>query len=96
MYWNSYVNDLILKLRKLKFVDMAAPNGNEFWKLRSKHGRDKIFKTPDNLWEACQDYFKQIAAITLGEQNWVGKDGGEVTKNHPIPFLLTGLYLFLG
>ena len=75
---------------------MAAPEGNEFWKLRSKHGRDKIFKTPDSLWDACQDYFTQISDMTLGEQNWVGKDGSEVTKNHPIPFTLTGLYVFLG
>ena len=22
---------------------MAAPVGNQFWKLRSKHGRDKLF-----------------------------------------------------
>lgn len=74
---------------------MAAPEGNEFWKLRSKHGRDKIFKTPNDLWDACKDYFEKISNMTLGEQNWVGKDGDEVTKNHPIPFTLTGLYVFL-
>ena len=30
---------------------MAAPTGNKFWMLRSKHGRDKLFSTPELLWE---------------------------------------------
>ncbi|MEI2271814.1 DNA-packaging protein [Sphingobacterium sp. ML3W] len=36
----------------------AAPIGNQFWKLRSKHGRDKIFTSPDLLWEAACEYFE--------------------------------------
>lgn len=32
--------------------------GNQFWKRRSKHGRDKLFKTPDVLWEAACEYFQ--------------------------------------
>jgi len=31
-----------------------------FWKARSKHGRDKIFKTPASLWSAAQGYFQWI------------------------------------
>lgn len=37
---------------------MAAPLGNQFWKLRSKHGRDKLFATPELLWEAACEYFE--------------------------------------
>jgi hypothetical protein len=37
---------------------MAAPKGNQFWKLRSKHGRDKIFATPELMLEAAYEYFK--------------------------------------
>jgi len=37
---------------------MGAPKGNEFWKLRSKHGRDKLFETPELLWEAACEYFQ--------------------------------------
>ena len=37
---------------------MAAPKGNQFWKLRSKHGRDKLFATPELLWEAACEYFE--------------------------------------
>lgn len=37
---------------------MSAPEGNQFWKLRSKHGRDRLFETPELLWEACAEYFE--------------------------------------
>ena len=37
---------------------MGAPLGNKFWKLRSKHGRDKLFATPELLWEAACEYFQ--------------------------------------
>jgi hypothetical protein len=37
---------------------MAAPAGNQFWKLRSKHGRDRLFQTADLLWEAACEYFQ--------------------------------------
>ena len=36
---------------------MAAPEKNNFWTLRSKHGRDKIFETPQNLLDAVSEYF---------------------------------------
>lgn len=32
--------------------------GNHFWELRSKHGRDKLFATPELLWQAACEYFK--------------------------------------
>lgn len=37
---------------------MAAPAGNRFWELRSKHGRDKIFETPQILWDESCEFFK--------------------------------------
>lgn len=39
---------------------MAAPKQNQFWKLRSKHGRDKLFATPDLMWEAACEYFTWV------------------------------------
>ncbi len=36
---------------------MAALKGNEYYKLRSKDGRDKIFETPESLLNACNEYF---------------------------------------
>lgn len=38
----------------------AAPKGNQFWKLRSKHGRDKLFASPQLLLKACQEYFDWV------------------------------------
>lgn len=37
---------------------MAAPKGNRFWELRSKHGRDKIFSSAEEIWKAACEYFK--------------------------------------
>lgn len=37
---------------------MAAPKGNKFWELRSKHGRDILFQSPNLLWEAACEYFQ--------------------------------------
>jgi len=37
---------------------MGAPEGNKFWELRSKHGRDKIFSTPEIMWEVACEYFE--------------------------------------
>jgi len=37
---------------------MGAPTGNQFWKLRSEHGRDKLFATPSLMWDAACEYFQ--------------------------------------
>lgn len=39
---------------------MAANKGNQFWKARATHGRDKIFKTPELLWSAACEYFQWV------------------------------------
>jgi len=39
-------------------MSKGAPKGNQFWKLRAKHGRDKLFKTPELFWDACAEYFQ--------------------------------------
>jgi hypothetical protein len=31
---------------------------NKFWMLRSKHGRDRIFKTPELMWQSACEYFQ--------------------------------------
>ena len=36
---------------------MAAPKGNRFWELRSEHGRDTLFESPELMWEASCKYF---------------------------------------
>jgi hypothetical protein len=77
----------------------GAPKGNEYWKLRSKHGRDKLFETPELLWEAACEYFqwcnehpwKRREAIKSGEM------AGEVMEiDTERPYTLSGLCLYLG
>ena len=46
---------------------MAAPQGNRFWEARSKHGRNPIFSSPEQLWEACCEYFEWVEQNPLYE-----------------------------
>lgn len=74
---------------------MSAPVGNQFWKLRSKHGRDLIFSSPSILWEACVEYFEATDARKWVKQDWVGKDAMPVLRETETPYTWTGLYVFL-
>ena len=74
---------------------MAAPEGNQFWKLRSKHGRDKIFTDPQHLWEAACEYFEWCEANPLMEMDWIGKDGIQVERPKMRAFTWSGLEIFL-
>lgn len=74
---------------------MAAPEGNQFWKLRSKHGRDLIFSSPTILWEACIEYFEATDQRKWVKKDWVGKDAIEVDRETSAPYTLSGLYVFL-
>ncbi len=58
---------------------MAAPKNNEFWKLRSKHGRDKLFKSPSLLWDAACEYFQWCQDNPLLEEKGFAYQG-VVTK----------------
>lgn len=76
---------------------MAAPKGNQFWKLRSKHGRDKLFATPELLWEAACEYFEwcdenPFLAI---EAKVVDKEVKMVEVPKMRPYTMHGLCLYL-
>lgn len=78
---------------------MAAPRGNEFWKLRSKHGRDKLFATPELMWEAACEYFQWCVDNPL-EAGEVIKSGNLAGKMLKVPkmraFTLEALCLYIG
>lgn len=74
---------------------MAAPKDNEFWKLRSKHGRDKLFATPDLLEEAAYEYFSWCQQNPWLRTDYRGKDAEEVQIPTPRPFTIKGLCLYL-
>jgi len=73
---------------------MAAPKGNQFWKARSTHGRGKVFKTPEILWDAACQYFEWAEDNPL-EKAIVFQ--GEVTGKESLMRAMTvkGLCIFL-
>lgn len=75
---------------------MAAPKKNQWWKLRAKHGRDKIFKTPEDLWNACEEYFDATNQRKWNKVDFKGSDAKKVQIPTDTPFTIQGLCLFLG
>ena len=57
---------------------MAAPKGNEFWKLRSKHGRGRIIESPEVLAQASDEYFKLCIDNPIRTYDYKGKDAEKV------------------
>lgn len=74
---------------------MAAPEGNQFWKIRSKHGTDKIFSTPELLWEAATEYFEWCDANPLKSYEWNGKDPVKCDLDKMRAYTLKGLCIYL-
>jgi len=81
---------------------MAAPKGNQFWKIRSKHGRDKLFASPSLLWDAACEYFQwcdnnpfQEDNIELVKVNGIGDEVRRVPINKMRPYTLQGLCGYL-
>lgn len=74
---------------------MSAPENNEFWKMRSKHGRNKIFETADIMLQACYEYFEYQSQQVWNKIDFKGRDIEEVKIPTSSPFTLTGLCIFL-
>lgn len=76
---------------------MAAPKGNQFWKFRTKHGREKIFDDPKVLWDECVKYFQWCIDNPLEEEK-VFHASGEITRttvSKMRAMTLTGLCFYL-
>lgn len=74
---------------------MGAPKGNQFWKLRSKHGRDTLFESPEKMWEAACEYFQWCDDNPLLEIDFRGKDATQVTIPKMRAYTMQGLCLYL-
>lgn len=78
---------------------MAAPIGNKFWELRSKHGRNKLFENPEQIWELACEYFQWC-----DDHPWFKRElirGGDlagqiVSIPTERPYTLGGLCIYLG
>jgi hypothetical protein len=75
---------------------MPAPKGNQFWKARAKSGRDKIFKTPEIMWDSACEYFQWVEDNPLEKaivyQGEVSKDGESLMR----AMTVKGLCIFWG
>lgn len=74
---------------------MGAPEGNEFWKLRSKHGRNTLFESPQMLWDAACEYFQWCDDNPFIEVDFRGKDADQVSLPRMRPYTIQGLCLYL-
>lgn len=63
--------------------------GNQAWKLRSKHGRDTLFKTPELLWEAACEYFQWCEDNPLYETKAFAFQGVITTEEVPVMRAMT-------
>ena len=65
---------------------MGAEKGNEYWKRRSKHGRDRIIKSPEFLADASDEYFSWCLDNPIIEVDFRGKDLQRIELPHPRVF----------
>ena len=79
-----------------------APKGNQFWKLRSKHGRNRIFSEPKAMLEAAYEYFQWCLDNPLYEEQIhkikVSREEEElqrVNASKPRVFTLEGLTMYM-
>ena len=78
---------------------MGAPTGNQFWRLRSKHGRDKTFESPEQFKEAAYEYFDEADKNPWLKMEVV-KTGENAGQLLPVPtqkpYTIQALCIFLG
>ena len=76
---------------------MAAPKGNKFWKNRSKHGRSKLFETPELLWEEACKYFDWCDNNPLKKQQLFNNKGKIVKSDSNLmrAYTMAGLCFYL-
>lgn len=68
---------------------------DKFWEVKSKAGRKKIFETPDDLWNACVEYFEYNATRTINRVDFKGGFATRVVIPTPAPMSMEGLCIFL-
>jgi len=94
-------------VKKDRQVDKPEPNwkdkngrfsiGNQFWKMRTSVGRELIFKSPEKLLEACEEYFQWVEDNPLVEEKAFASQGKllKTGMNKLRAMTLDGLLLFL-
>jgi hypothetical protein len=76
---------------------MQFQKGNKFWLARSSHGRNPIFSDPEQLRNACYEYFEWVEKNPLYEEK-IFHSSGMITKDTVTKMramTISGLCLFL-
>ena len=76
---------------------MQFQKGNKFWLARSSHGRNPIFSNPEQLRNACYEYFQWVEDNPLYEEK-IFHSQGMITKDTITKMramTISGLCLFL-
>ena len=76
---------------------MQFQKGNKFWLARSSHGRNPIFSDPEQLRNACYEYFEWVENNPLYEEK-IFHSQGMITKDTVTKMramTVSGLCLFL-
>jgi hypothetical protein len=76
---------------------MQFQKGNKFWLARSSHGRNPIFSDPEQLRNACYEYFEWVEENPLLEEK-IFHSQGMITKDTVTKMramTISGLCLFL-
>ena len=71
--------------------------GNQWWRTRSSHGRKPAFENPDQMWDACCEYFEWVENNPLQEEK-VFHHQGEITRatvDKLRAMTISGLCIFL-
>ena len=77
---------------------MQFQKGNKFWLARSSHGRNPIFSNPEQLRNACYEYFQWVEDNPLYEEK-IFHAQGVITKDTVAKIramTIGGLRIFLG
>ena len=78
---------------------MAIQKGQQLWKLRKKHGPDRKFGTPEELWKAACKYFEWCDNNPLIEEDILRSGdtaGQKIYLNKMRPYTLQALCIHLG
>jgi hypothetical protein len=77
---------------------MAAKKGNSYWRNRLIHGRPLEFKTPQELWDKCVDYFEWVEKTPLKETKPFAFRGRVTKAQLPLRRIMTlaGLRIHIG
>ena len=76
---------------------MQFQKGNKFWLARSSHGRNPIFSNPEQLRNACYEYFQWVEDNPLCEEK-IFHSQGMITKDTVTKMramTISGLCIFL-